>query len=662
MGLATLRVGQLLQWQGATFRLEGKSASSSWFLTEIRTGATDLQPESTLLEQYEIGELKFLSDGDRSPAAPDVRIFDALSPSASVATPGSAGDDAAKIACHRLSYVQQTLGLSGDALTAKIAAVWKKEAWPDKPPSSRTIYSWRNKVQGTSDLIAALRSRDELKGRTGDRYSAEVMDVVRDIRDSYFLKQNPRISVAKAVKRIHNKLLLDNQTRPTHEAHPLPGRKLFERVLSEIPEREILASRYGRHFANNALRFSLGGKKLERPLERVQIDHTRLGIFLLDEDFSPWGRANLTPAIDQTTTAVLGYYVGPEEPSTVSVARAIRQSVQPKIALLKEHGSIRSTWETFGVAETYVVDNGLEMHSAALRQACSQLGAQAIEFCASHSGWQKAQVERHFRTLDKDLLQGLPGATMENIQSRPDFNPKKDLLIRRSTFSQILLKWVVDVYMRTRKESLDNLSPAEAWVKAMGATEIVLPTQTLLLEQLFFRKVEGRVIDHEGLLYDCIHYNSAEVGRMRSEIGHKLDNVSILVSDEDLAFIYVSVPGHAIWLKVPAVDQAYARGLTRWQHAKCKKLRRITKDEGNAISLAEAEREIDELIKQEGEALSRHRRRRSRFKERPNATRAGDDPGTPLHPAESTEKGPPSADFGGNTGIAEVPVFSSEVW
>lgn len=622
MGMATLRVGQKIRWRDAIFRLEGRSAKSEWYLTETSTGATDLEPEAVLLEAYEVGALRFLGAGSQAPTTKDQELFDTLS---NAAQHGATEQDARDVraAVMRQQYLERTGGLSGTLLEQAIDDAWAALKWPEKRPSSRAVYNWRAKARGSSDVVAALIDQDRLKGRYGDRYPAEVMEIVRNVRDTFFLQKNPAPSVEAALRRVETAVQLRNHEKPSVERLPIPKRRVFERVLREVSAYDVIAKRKGRPAARLAMRFSLGGMKVERILQRVQIDHTRLSIFLLDDDFLPWGRANLTSAIDQKSTSPLGFYLGAEDPSLVSVARAIRASLDPKIALLRDYPEVKNTWDCFGVAETYVVDNGLEMHSAALRQAASQLGAQCVEFCATFSGWQKAQVERHFRTGDTSLLQTLPGATMENILTRTDFNPKRDLLLRISTFRKAYMRWLVDIYMQQPKETLDNRTPAEEWRRNLPTAEIVLASNTMLLEQLFFRRVENRVVDHEGIVYDSVPYNSAEVGVLRSQLGARLSNATILVSDEDLGFIYLAVPGHAMWLKVPAVDQDYASGRTRWQHGKCKQMRKQSRLDGRDISLAQADRDIQELIASDAEALSAHRRARDRFRERPGRRESG---------------------------------------
>jgi len=292
-------------------------------------------------------------------------------------------------------------------------------------------------------------------------------------------------------------------------------------------------------------------------------------------------------------------------------------SVLPKSELLKKFPEVKFTWDCFGVHESYVVDNGLEEHATALRHAASELGGSTIEFCPRKAPWFKPHVERHFRRQDVDLLQALPGCTGENITARPAFNPKKDLLLRRSTFHLVYMLWLLGVYMRKPQAALGDISPAEAWKRSITLEDQFVPTRRTLLERLFLRKVSDRILDHEGIQYDCLTYNSGDMGALRTQLGAKL-NVNIWVSDEDLGYIYVEVPQQDISIRVPCLDQSYASGLTRWQHEKCKNMRRVRRAEGLQLSLREVRDEIERLVLMDLSELRQARRKiRSRFTEHP---------------------------------------------
>jgi len=615
MGLAALRPGQKLSLNGVRYELIGLLPSGNWQMAEADSGLREDKPPAELWQAFVNGRLRFISDRDGTPG--DTTLLSHLR-EAAVETPHSCSDADLKEASCRLKYVQQVDKLRRFlSLKDIIHETWEKLHWPELEPTTRTVELWLVKVRNASDPARALVKRTFKKGNRKQRYPIEVVELADEIVRSKYLQCKTRLTIAGAVEKLADAVDRENALRPASEHLPIPGRRLVESRVALVPERERIAKRYGSDAAMAAMRTSLGGTKTTRALERAEIDHTLLAIVLLDEDFMPWGRASSSLCLDAHTRAVTGFCNSAEVPSIVSLARCMTCSVLPKSELLKKFPEVKFTWDCFGVHESYVVDNGLEEHATALRHAASELGGSTIEFCPRKAPWFKPHVERHFRRQDVDLLQTLPGCTGENITARPAFNPKKDLLLRRSTFHLVYMLWLLGVYMRKPQAALGDISPAEAWKRSITLEDQFVPTRRTLLERLFLRKISDRVLDHEGIQYDCLIYNSGDMGALRTQLGSKL-SVDIWVSDEDLGYIYVEVPRQDISIRVPCLDQSYASGLTRWQHEKCKDMRRVRRAEGLQLCLREVRDEIERLVLMDLSELRQARRKiRSRFTEHP---------------------------------------------
>lgn len=634
MATASLRQNQLIRLRGALCKMTAKLPDGRWQLVEISTGLIDAQTDNDLLRAYERKELAFctVEDPSRHPTDP---LANQLSEKAQDAGLSNSGATARREAEMRLNYVNGTRGLKSSELEPAIAAIQKHLGWPEQAPTSRSVAYWSAAAKGAADPIAALISEHFRKGRSGDRYSAEVMDLMRDVRDNSYMKCSPRLSVTAAVEEVQDKIRLANASRPKCDRMPIPARRAFQRVISEVPDSDIIAARYGRDAALAIRRAGLGGVRTSHPLERCEVDHTPLSIVLLDEDFVPWGRANASMAYDPAIGGLTGIYAGPEVPSIVSVARCMKSSITPKIDLLEPY-DVKGDWPCFGIAETYVLDNGLEEHASAFRQAAWEMNS-VLEFCPRKSPWAKPNIERHIRSMDVDLLQKLPGCTMENALQRCNFTPGRDLLLRRSTFDRILMRWIVDIHLRKGRPGLFGRAPVDIWNAYARDHEIPMASKSVLLERLFLRRVEGRQLDHEGVEFDKLIYNSRDMALVRANLGSIL-KVDIWVSDEDLGFINVELPGTDVWIRVPCLDMDYASGTTRWQHEKAKKMQRVVRNEGRELSLAESRQAIRLLIAEDERELKQAlRKRRGRFTERPATS--PDQPSTPNDGA----KIPPSA-------------------
>jgi len=609
MGLASLRPGQRVRLDDVYFDLAGLLPSRNWQLIEVDTGERDEKSADELWSAFIQQRLKFVLKDQ--PLAMSPKLLEHLS-GAALETQHAYDDEAINSALRKSKFVQEFNKLKG-VLPIREACeeAAKKVDWgDDTAPQLRAAQRWCAKIHDASDPVLALITKHDRKGHYGERYPAKVIDITDEIIKSKYLKRTPRITMHAATEEAARAVRKENRQRLPSEQLPEPHRRFVESRIKLIPERERIAARYGSDVAMMKMRTSLGGVEATRVLERGEIDHTILAIVLLDDDHMPWGRASSSLCLDACTHVPTGVYKGPEVPSIVSVAHCIDSSILPKTELLKQYPDVKGRWDCFGVHETYVVDNGLEEHAHALRHAASELGGSTIEFCPRKAPWFKPLVERHFRRQDQDLLQLLPGCTGENFSVRPQFDPKKDLLLTRSTFDKVYMIWLVDIYLCEPQNSLGHISPIEKWKRTITLEDQRVPTRRVLLQRLFLRKEAGRSLDHEGIQYDCLIYNSLDMGALRAEMGARLI-VDIWVSDEDLGYVYVEVPGKDISIRVPCVNQHYASGLSRFQHKKCKEAQRIGIDKGLQLSLDDARERISILIDADFDEL-RHARRKKR--------------------------------------------------
>jgi putative transposase len=181
-------------------------------------------------------------------------------------------------------------------------------------------------------LVAKFRKRLQvsslLAGKRGRKASARALSVaaeavVRDaITDVYLQPEKPRLS----------DLLKEIQRQCQRKGLRIPNFRTVKRRVDAIDAKEHLRKRAGAKAANDRFRPTrvLSTSDL-LPLERVQIDHTRVDVIVVDEgDRLPIGRPWSTLAMDVASGAVLGFSVSLEGPSVVSVALMLVQAVLPK--------------------------------------------------------------------------------------------------------------------------------------------------------------------------------------------------------------------------------------------------------------------------------------------------------------------------------------------
>ena len=130
-----------------------------------------------------------------------------------------------------------------------------------------------------------------------------------------------------------------------------------------------------------------------------------------------------------------------------------------------------------------------------------------------------------------------------------------------------------------------------------------------------------RVVFHYGIELEGLKYNSLELGELRRRTGANL-RVDLTFDPGDLGHINVLDSRKGSYIRVPALDQAYASRLSLWQH---KVIRRYTQRQLDSrtdmLALAQAKAEIRELVDRDFHRKStRGRKRHARFLSEPMPT------------------------------------------
>ena len=377
-----------------------------------------------------------------------------------------------------------------------------------------------------------------------------------------------------------------------------------------------MEARYGKRRAAMEFRVSAAGPETSRALQRVSMDHTPADMIVVDDDsMLPLGRPTITTALDEHTRCPTGFYGGFEPPSCLAVMRCLKHAILPKTYVSREFPSIRNLWECYGVPELVVVDNPPEFHSTHFERACLQIGAD-IQYAKILVPWYKGKLERFQGTMNRDLMHGEPGTTFSNILDRDDYDPSKHAVVLLSTFREIVHKWIVDVYLQTPHRGIQDL-PAHRWHAQTSGLPPLLPPSAGALDTVLGMTTE-RVVFHYGVELEGLKYNSCELGELRRRTGANL-RVELTFDPGDLGHINVLDPRQGNYIRVPALDQAYASRLSLWQH---KVIRRYTQrhldGRTDVLALAQAKAEIRALVDRDFHRKStRGRKRHARFLSEP---------------------------------------------
>lgn len=391
--------------------------------------------------------------------------------------------------------------------------------------------------------------------------------------------------------------------------------------------------------------------KPTRILERVEIDHTLLDLFVVDEDDRfPIGRPTLTLALDVYSGYPYGLYVGFEPPSYLTVQSCLLHGIMPKPDVRQLYGT-QHDWPVFGLPETVVVDNGKEFIGRSLRDACGQLGINLSQMPVQKP-WYKGAVERFFRTHNTGLLHSLPGTSYSNIVDRGDYDAVRHACISLNAFIEMLHVFIVDVYAESWHKGKGGI-PARLWERSIsqGFSPVAPPAARDLRIMLYGS--EERTVQRSGIEFESLRYQSADLIQLRSGKGTgRTEQVPIRYNPADLGSIYVYDHKAGSWLEVASTDAGYAQGLPLWKHRRIREVLLREKGEVNIVALAEAKRRIQEIHAREYDQTRKIRGRRSAARylgigtmgqaEPPAATPAVQPPAPPTGQASNVADAPPN--------------------
>jgi putative transposase len=242
-----------------------------------------------------------------------------------------------------------------------------------------------------------------------------------------------------------------------------------------------------------------------------------------------------------------------------------------------------------------------------------EIGAD-IQYAKVLVPWYKGKLERFQGTMNHDLMHGNPGTTFSNILERDEYDPTQHAVVMLSTFREMLHKWIIDVYLQSPHRGIRD-TPAHRWHSEMNALPPPLPPNARELD-IVLGMTAQRVLFHYGIELESLKYNGPELGELRRRQGARV-KVELTFDPGDIGHINVLDSGKGEYLQIPAIDQAYAKGLSLWQH---KVIRRYAQRQLDArtdlVALAQAKAEIRALVERDFNRKSAHgRKRHARFLE-----------------------------------------------
>jgi putative transposase len=503
-----------------------------------------------------------------------------------------------ELIAYRLRYVKEALRMRATfGSRKKCAQVVAQVANADadaNPPSADTLQLWLKRYVHSGSNPYVLCDRRPL-ARRSKRLCKTAESLMEAAIAKYYMQLrgvSARATYIKLQEEIKAKQRLQNSIIE------VPSERTLLRRINEIDPYVRDFKRFGGEIARNNWRFSLKGDQSTRVLERAEIDHTWLDIWVLDPRTGvPIGRPWITVVLDRFSGYPLGIYISFYGPSVASVAHAIKNSIFPKDDLLAGMPEIKAVWTAMGVAEMYVLDNGLEFHASAFRRLAWDLRADLL-YNPVRQPWLKASIERTMMEVNRMLpLRGKVYAPQKNMVPQ---DPKHGAAILFDDLCFGLIQWAADVFPKSiHPKTL--IRPMDLWED--GRQSCPLPMGFDRFEITAGVSAE-RTIDGDGAFFKYMRFNSYALQNYLRSHGTKF-RTEIRFNPDDLERIHILLPKPKEWLSVelqrPSIE--YGRGLSLIQHEI------IREEAGKRLTRMNAEEELYSAQRRLegywGEAISR---------------------------------------------------------
>ena len=551
-----LRKHTVFEWQGSTFRIERVGADGQVLLESMAGAGLQLVGKQQLLSDYAQGLLK------------------AAAPQASEHTPvvysrplSDLSEDAQKALTRRKRYLQAVQADGRPVFTkaylTPILTRAAQEMGDAHPPSVTTVYRWMRAVQRAQDG-RALIPRTDLRGRRSSRQSARVLELLAEATADAFAA-TPLAKATDVNYRLRHKIAQENQQLINTQDLKAPSLRTVYRLLQQADAYEMAALRDGKASADKRFRINKAGVVTSRILERIEIDHTPLDLFLVDEKTGlPLGRPTLTMAIDHYSRMPWGYHLSFGAPSAAAVVHTLRHGILPKQppATPIPKLPLSHAWPTYGLPETVYTDNGLEFHGKDLENIALDLGFLVV-FCPKHQPRFKGVIERYLKTVNYSFAHMLPGVSFARFHLRGDYDSQKHALLTLGEFTHLFEKWVVDIYAQTLHSGIGT-TPWKRWHEGLMACEPRLPADLQALQQRI-GLVATRKLSSSGLMLNGLRYGSHALQALLKQYGSGVE-VRMVFDPENLGEIQVWGPRSNEPVTAQALDLTYAKGLSLRQH------------------------------------------------------------------------------------------------
>lgn len=362
------------------------------------------------------------------------------------------------------------------------------------------------------------------------------------------------------------RLVYEVEIRCLQQGLQPPNWRTIKQRLLEIDLR-TRARRRGDAAVLKATTATPGRYTAAKPLEVVQIDHTKVDVIVVDEETGkPGGRPWLTLAMDVFTRMVTGFHLSMDAPSRLSISLCLLHATYDKSAWLRER-DIDAAWPIAGLPEALHADNGADFRSRAFVRACRDAGIKTIwrKPATPHYG---GHIERLIGT-QMGAVHLLPGTTFSGPEERAGYDSGREARLTLRELERFVAWEIAGRYHQVVHSALRR-PPVAVWREHEGATPLRLPADRMAFWVSFLPEQE-RILRPDGIHLHGLRYWSPALA---AEVGRQNDKLLVKYDPRDLSRVFVRRPSGAFVearysdLTLPSITLAEAKAASRALHAK----------------------------------------------------------------------------------------------
>lgn len=439
----------------------------------------------------------------------------------------------------------------------EVAAEIEDEA----PPKPSTVAAWVSAWRKNGSSEAALMTKPKPTRRPFETDSVLAEIIAASIKRVYLHGQRNPISAVHAdvAWSVHEY----NANHPA-ERLTVPSAETVRRHIKRVDTYQCDAARHGKHYARRVHRAAGIGFHTAEPLELAMADGQMMDVVIVDDRrdghlATAIGRPYLTVILDVFSRCILGVHISLAPFCGATLLRTLRNAVVPDAD------------QPRGIPGKLIVDNGSDYLSSGFIRACTQLGI-TLEHSPPYMPNRKANVERFFLTLNKQLINKLPGTTFSNPTDRGDYQSQDKASMTLSELREVVQTWLRDHYHVTEHSRLGR-TPQAVWTEAIENK----PVRTVCKDEaeLITRSSCERIVTKGCVQVHDLRWGSDALATWeRQERKEGRDpTVEVRLDELDLSFAVVIPLGeNKLEYQATACHPQYMKHLSLYEHNRLKKV------------------------------------------------------------------------------------------